>query len=196
MAEDEFRGLVKFLRSSDSRKLNHAELEDALNERGRELMRVLYQAHVDSRGPGPGTGPVCGADEVERRQRRLHERGLSTVFGEVRVKRLGYGADGVDSLHLLDAELNLPPEEYSFGVRRLAAEQAAHVSFEATVQALAQQTGKIMGKRQVEELVQRSAVDFDTFYAQSSTEVEKPSSSILAISADGKGVVMLTGRSA
>ncbi len=26
MAEDEFRGLVKFLRSSDSRKLNHAEL--------------------------------------------------------------------------------------------------------------------------------------------------------------------------
>ncbi len=193
MAEDEFRGLVKFLRSSDSRKLNHAELEDALNERGRELMRVLYQAHVDSRGPGPGTGPVCGADKVERRQRRLHERGLSTVFGEVRVKRLGYGADGVDSLHLLDAELNLPPEEYSFGVRRLAAEQATHVSFAATVQALAQQTGKIMGKRQVEELVQRSAVDFDPFYAQSSTEVEKPSSSILAISADGKGVVMLPG---
>ena len=47
-------------------------------------------------------------------------------------------------------------------VRRLAAEQAAQVSFEATVQAAAQQTGK----RQVEELVQRSAVDFDAFYAQ------------------------------
>ncbi|HEX9843084.1 MAG TPA: ISKra4 family transposase [bacterium] len=73
---------------------------------------------------------------------------------------------------------------------RLAAEQAAHVSFEATVQALAQHTGKTMGKRQVEELVQRAAVDFDAFYAQCSPEAGEPSSSILALSADGKGVVM------
>jgi hypothetical protein len=192
MAQDEFSGLVEFLRSSDSRKLSHAQLENALNERGRELMRVLFQAHVDSRGPGSAGGAVCGADGVERRRQRVHERGLSTVFGPIRVKRLGYGASGVDSLHPLDAELNLPPEEYSFGVRRLAAEQAAQVSFEATVQALAQQTGTLIGKRQVEELVQRSAVDFDRFYAQAqcSPDVDQPSSSILAISADGKGVVM------
>ena len=191
MAQDEFAQLIEFLRSGQSRELNHTELEATLNERGRELMRVLFQSHVDSRGPGPAAGPVCGADGVERSERRLHERGLSTVFGEVRIKRLGYGASGVESLHPLDAQLNLPSGEYSLGVRRLAAEQAAQVSFEATVQALAQHTGKTMGKRQVEELVQHSAVDFDAFYAQRSPEAEKPSSSIMAISADGKGVVML-----
>ena len=191
MAQDEFAQMIDFLRSRQSRELSHAELEVALNERGRELLRVLFQAHVDSRGPGPAAAPVCGADGVERNQRRLHERGLSTLFGEVRVKRLGYGAAGVASLHPLDAELNLPAGEYSLGVRRLAAEQAAQVSFEATVQALAQQTGKTMGKRQVEELVQRSAVDFDAFYARRSPAAEVASSSILALSADGKGVVML-----
>jgi hypothetical protein len=191
MAQDEFAQLIEFLRSRHSRELSHTELEVVLNERGRELLRVMFQAHVDSRGPGPAAGPVCGVDEVERTERRLHERGLSTLFGEVRVKRLGYGATGVESLHPLDAELNLPAGEYSLGVRRLAAEQAAQVSFEATVQALAQQTGKTMGKRQVEELVQRSAVDFDAFYAQRSPEAELASSSILALSADGKGVVML-----
>lgn len=191
MAQDEFAQMIDFLRSRHSRELSHAELEVALNERGRELLRVLFQAHVDSRGPGPAAAPVCGADGVERNQRRLHERGLSTLFGEVRVKRLGYGAAGVASLHPLDAELNLPAGEYSLGVRRLAAEQAAQVSFEATVQALAQQTGKTMGKRQVEELVQRSAVDFDAFYAQRSPAAAVASSSILALSADGKGVVML-----
>jgi hydroxypyruvate isomerase len=191
MAQDEFAQLIEFLRSRHSRELSHTELEAALNERGRELLRVLFQAHVDSRGPGPAAGPVWGADAVERNEQRLHERGLSTVFGEVRVKRLGYGAPGVASLHPLDAQLNLPAGEYSLGVRRLAAEQAAQVSFEATVQAVAQHTGKRMGKRQVEELVQRSAVDFDAFYAQRSAEAEQPGSSIVALSADGKGVVML-----
>jgi hydroxypyruvate isomerase len=191
MAHDEFAGLIEFLRSQQGRELNHTELEAALNERGRELLRVLFQAQVDSRGPGPAAGPVCGADGVERGEQRLHERGLSTLFGEVRIKRLGYGAAGVESLHPLDAQLNLPTGEYSLGVRRVAAEQAAQVSFDDTVQALAQRTGKAMGKRQVEELVQRSAVDFDTFYAQQSCATEPPSSSILALSADGKGVVML-----
>ena len=190
MAQDEFAQLIEFLRSPHSRALSHSELEATLSERGRELLRVLFQAHVDSRGLGPAGAPVYGADAVARTEQRLHERGLSTVFGEVRVKRLGYGAAGVQSLHPLDAQLNLPAGEYSLGVRRLAAEQAAQVSFEATVQALAQHTGKTMGKRQVEELVQGAAVDFDAFYAQRCPEAEQPSGSILALSADGKGVVM------
>ena len=191
MAQDEFAQLIEFLRSPHSRELSHTQLEAALSERGRELLRVLFQAHVDSRGPGPAAGPVRGADGVARAEQRLHERGLSTLFGEVRVKRLGYGATGLESLHPLDAQLNLPPGEYSLGVRRLAAEQAAQVSFEATVEALAQHTGKTMGKRQVEDLVQRAAVDFDAFYGQHSPAAEQPSASILALSADGKGIVML-----
>jgi len=191
MAQDEFAQIIEFLRSRQSRELSHTELEATLNERCRELMRVLFQAHVDSRGPGPAGQPVRGADGVQRSEQRLHERGLSTLFGEVRVKRLGYGAGGVDSLHPLDAELNLPTGEYSLGVRRLAAEQAAQVSFEATVEAVARHTGKTMGKRQVEELVQRAGVDFDAFYAQHSRAPDAHSGSILALSADGKGVVML-----
>jgi hypothetical protein len=190
-ANDEYARFVTFLKSKDSRELGHAALEAAINEKGRELLRALFQSHVDSRGPGPAAGPVRDADGVELRESRLHERGLSTIFGEVRVKRLGYGATGAESLHPLDAELNMPVGEYSFGVRRLAAEQAAQASFDATVQALARQTGKTMGKRQVEELVECSAVDFDAFYAQQSPAPEETCSSILAISADGKGVVML-----
>lgn len=191
MAYDELGEMIAFLRDPKSLELSHTDLELAINERGRELLRVLFQSHIDSRGPGPAAGLVCGADGVDRIKRRLHDRGLSTLFGEVRVNRLGYGAEGVDSLHPLDAELNLPAGEYSLGVRRIAAEQAAQTSFEDTVQALAERTGKTMGKRQVEELVQCSAVDFDAFYEQRSPDIGKSSSSILAISADGKGVVMV-----
>lgn len=115
MAQEEFAQIIEFLRSRQGRELSHNELETTLTERCRELMRALFQAQVDSRGPGPAAQPVCAADGVERSEQRLHERGLSTVFGEVRIKRLGYGAAGVDSLHALDAQLNVPAGEYSLG---------------------------------------------------------------------------------
>lgn len=191
MAQDEFLQLVEYLRQGEGRDLSHEELEVALSERGRELQRLLFQAQVDSRGSGPAAEPVCGADGVLRKVERLHERGLLTVFGEVRIRRLGYGTTGVVSFHPLDAELNLPVEAYSLGVRRVVAEQAAQVSFDATGESVEKQTGTVVGKRQIEELAQRATADFDAFYAQRTPVAGTPDRSILAISADGKGVVML-----
>jgi hypothetical protein len=136
---------------------------------------------------------VRGSDEVLREGERVHERGVGTIFGGVRVSRVGYGAEGVQSLHPLDAELNLPDELYSLEVRRRAAEEAAKQSFDETVTSLERLTGATVGKRQVEELVQRAAVDFDAFYARRSAKAlpQKDTGPILVISADGKGVVML-----
>lgn len=193
MANEKFQELIKFLRDGAGRELGHTTLEALLKGEGRELMRELFQAQIDHRGPGEAAQPVAGADGVERAQARVHERGLTTVFGEVRVQRLGYGAPGVESLHPLDAELNLPVEEYSLGVRRLVAESAAQVSFEASAERVLQETGKQIGKRQVEELAQRAAVDFESFYAarEIDPQVLAASSSVLVVSADGKGVVML-----
>ena len=185
-----FDELIAYLGSPQSRGMKHEEAESLLQERGRELLRTAYQGYLDSRGPGPAAEPVCGADGIERTVRRLHTRRLSTVFGEVQVSRFGYGAPEAESLHPLDAELNLPDKEYSHGVRRLAATHAAKVSFDDTVQNVAEHTGKTMGKRQIEELAQRASVDFDGFYAQRTPDNAQPSSDILVISADGKGIVM------
>ena len=191
MARERFEDLIRYLQSAASREATHSELERSLKDQGLELLRMLYQAHLDDRGPGAAAGPVQGADGVEREQERLHERGLSTLFGEVRVRRIGYGADGADSLHPLDAELNLPQEEYSFGLRRKAAAQAATVSFDETVSYLGRETGKEVGKRQVEELVRRAAEDFDAFYARRTPGSQTKTGPLLVISSDGKGVVML-----
>jgi hypothetical protein len=40
------------------------------------------------------------------------------VFGTVTLERAGYGLKGTESLHPLDAELNLPDERYSLELRR------------------------------------------------------------------------------
>ena len=86
-------------------------------QQGRELLRRLYQAHLERRAPGEATAAVRDAQGQVRQQSRRQERGLETVFGEVRVERLGYGGEGLQSLHPLDADLNLPPELYSHQVR-------------------------------------------------------------------------------
>ncbi|MGH7751854.1 MAG: ISKra4-like element ISHoc2 family transposase, partial [Gemmatimonadales bacterium] len=188
-----YGGMVGFLKSGESRHLTESQLERTVEERIRELARRLIQAHVEERAPGPAASEVRGSDGVARGRERVHERGVQTIFGEVRASRVGYGADGVDSLHPLDAELNLPEELYSLEVRRRAAEAAATQSFDETVASLERLTGSVVGKRQVEELVQRAALDFDAFYARRSAnpQQQEGTGSILVISADGKGVVML-----
>jgi hypothetical protein len=75
-------------------------------------MRKLLQEHLDSRGPGETEQAVQGADGVERPRVRLHERKVESIFGTVSVERAGYGQEGAQSLHPLDAELNLPEKKY------------------------------------------------------------------------------------
>ena len=76
------------------------------------------------------------------------------------------GAEGADSLHPLDAELNLPRERYSFELRRTAAVEVSKGAFDEAVASLGRHTGAKVGKRQVEELAGRAAEDFDAFYGQ------------------------------
>lgn len=190
-AARQFAGMVSFLKSGEAGQLTESELERSLEPQLRELARRLIQAHLELRAPGAAAGEVCGTDGVPREQARLHERQVETIYGKVEVSRLGYAAQGRESLHPLDAALNLPEELHSLEVRRRAAEHAAMQSFDETVAGLQRLTGTAVGKRQVEELVRRAAVDFDSFYESRPAPEQAKTGSVLVLSADGKGVVMV-----
>lgn len=187
-----FEKIVGFLDFGEGCSMDLSELERELEKRGRELLRILLQEHLDSRGPGCCEATVRGADGVERPRVRLQERKVETVFGTVGETRAGYGQAGADSLHPLDAELNLPPERYSLELRRRVAEEAAKSSFDETMETVARATGGHVPKRQVEELTKRAAQDFDTFYAtrQCRPGSDEDTGPLLVITADGKGVPM------
>jgi hypothetical protein len=136
-AEAQFARLIDHLQSAEARAMTHSELERELEEKGRELLRSLLQGHLELRSPGEASVPVRDAEAQERTARRVHQRHLATVFGKVEVSRLGYSAEGTDSLHPLDAELNLPQELYSHELRRRAAEQVAKGSYDEAVATLA-----------------------------------------------------------
>ena len=187
-----FEELTKRLSDRDTMQTTHAELERLVEQQGRELLRRLFQDHLDLRGPGEATADVVGANGMRRPHERLRTRTLATIFGKVLVSRTGYSAHDADTLFPRDAELNLPPELYSHGVQRRAANEVIKTSFDHATAAVAETTGAAVPKRQVEQLTARAATDFDAFYetrsADSVREANK-TGEILALSTDAKGIV-------
>lgn len=186
-----FEILVGFLEGANAAALSHAELEDRLQVEGRELIRRLLQDHLDLRaGREKPIAGVEGADGVDRSVvERGHERGLATVFGEVTVRRMAYRRRGSANLHPADSMLNLPVERHSHGLRELAAVESSRGSFDDAVEAIRGATGVQVGKRQVEELAGRAAIDFEPFYAASPRPTAE-AGEVVVLSADGKGIVM------
>lgn len=193
-AREEFEDIVRGMDSDEARSMTHSELERELEKKGRELMRKLLQEHLQARGPGECGQPVRDSDGVEMSRVRPQERKLETIFGTVSVERSGYGREGSRSLHPLDAELNLPDKKYSLELCRRVAEEAAKNSFDETFESIGKNTGGHIPKRQIEEIVRRAAHDFDAFYEmrQGQPPIGEQSSAIMAMSVDGKGVVMRT----
>jgi len=131
-----FDATVAELCGEDTAHMDHGELERLVEARGTELMRALFQDHLDLRAvrEEESLEPVRGSDGKARTERRPSSRQLGTLFGEVGVQRLALVKRGVSGgLRPLDAELNLPAGKHSQGVARAVAWAVAQGSFDATV---------------------------------------------------------------
>jgi len=186
-----FAGLCTFLDGEQAGALDHGALEEALAEQGRELLRQLYQDHLDLRAQRERRlTVVADADGLPRTSVEPgHHRALATEFGTVDVQRMAYRRRGQPNLHPADAMLNLPAERHSHGLRRLAAEAAAHGSFDHATGTIRRRTGTRTAKRQVEALATRAAADVDDFYATRPHQPTDPGDA-LVLTFDGKGIVM------
>ena len=190
-SRERFESVVGFLHGSQAAGLTHSELETRLGVDARELIRVLYQDHLDLRTTREVRLPVLidAAGICRGAVERGHRRPLQTVFGAVNVDRLAYRHRGEANLYPADAALNLPPELHSHGLRERAAVESARGSFDDARSALRRATGVEIGKRQVEQLAGRAVVDFEAYYAQP-TRTPADDGDVLVLSADGKGIVM------
>ncbi len=171
--------------------MTHAQLEDLLGARMREVTRQLFQDHltlrardevrreevVDSAG--------VGRSRIERGRRRR----LATVFGKVTVARIAYRGGRVAHLHPADAVLNLPERMHSHGLARLAAIESSRGSFADACERINAVTGAGIGHRQVQELAVSAAADIDAFY-DALVPAPCTDATPLVLSVDGKGVVI------
>ena len=187
-----FGELEDWMASEAAAGLQHGELEEQLDVRGRELLRRLFQDRLDlTAAREERRRDVTGEDGVPRtRAEKGRSRPLVTKFGQVTVSRIAYRSPGRANVYLLDGVLNLPEEKHSHGLRKMAAIEAARGSVEAACAAVARATGVRIGKRQLEELARRCAAHVDAFYLQRVIE-PAPDGWPLVLTFDGKGIVML-----
>ena len=194
-SREAYRMLEEWLGGPEAAALGHAGLEEELAARGRELQRLMFQEHLDARAAREQRrAGVAGPDGIARtRAERGRSRQLSTVFGPVTVTRIAYRAPGAPNVYPADAELSLPAGRHSHGLSRKVACAVPDVSFGRACAAIARQTGSRLGRRQCEELARDAAGDFEGFYA-SARHRPPPLAApgdVLALSCDGKGVVVL-----
>ncbi len=90
-----------------------------------------------------------------------------------------------------DLSLAVGSLELFWGHHAKGAVEAAAGCFEHATSQLRDRTGLQLGKRQVEQLAVRAAVDFDACYAEQTVSDRPPEENdVLVLSADGKGIVM------
>lgn len=196
------RRLEGWLLSEDALGLPLDSIERETEERGREVLRLMLQAHVQARGTGdvgcaieltegPSGGDAATGPTILG-HRRLHEREVATILGSVEVERTAYGAKGAESVHPLDEAARLPARLYSYELQRRVVRGAVKEPFDEAVEGVKEATGVSVPKRSAEAIVRDSACDFDAFYAQRAAP--KPAAEtgpILVAAVDCKGIPMV-----
>jgi hypothetical protein len=175
--------------------LAHADLEARLATRGAELLRRLFQAHLDQRAARERaalatTPPACGMVV------RTRTRHLMTVFGRVQVARLAWArrdATGTAARCPLDRALSLPRETYSLGLRRVVAEHLRGHAGRGTVAGVDRATAGHVPVRQAWGLAARATQDFEAFYAQRPQPANDNAvaGALNVMSCDSKGIRMI-----
>lgn len=191
-----FNTLINSLKIKETITMTASELEKLLKEKFQNMARATLEAKLNMIGALEAETIVKGSDGTALPQKKLVERTIATIFGNVTYKRWGYSADKGPRLFPADGHLNLPPEKYTHEIRRLVSEDITRSSYDETLELLSRRSAVTVPKRQGIELVDRGAQDFVDFYnnqlntPEDSDVPAKETGSLLILTTDGKGVVM------
>jgi hypothetical protein len=188
----EFALLQSWLASGNALELPLHEIERLQQAKGREVQRLLLQAHLQQRGNGDVGPALClqqPAGKMLYSHRRLGTRALTTVFGTVEIVRMGYSRPGAVGIFPLDRALTLPARSFSYELQRRLVKAAVLNPFLDSVQTIAELTGVSVSKRSLEQILPDAAQDFDAFYRQRSPD--PAAGAILVAAVDCKGIPMV-----
>jgi hypothetical protein len=202
------RQLETWLCSPEAKQLPADQVEEETNRRGREITRLMLEAHFRERGTGDVGPALClplpptptnataasalsAAEPQLLTDKRCHCRILKTIVGPITIQRTAYGAAGQDSIHPLDAQAELPVSSFSYPLQHRLVRAAVQGPYAEAVANVELATGVAVAKGSCEQLVQAAAADFAAFYQQRPPPEPWRTGSILAAGVDGKGVPMI-----
>jgi len=191
-AKEQLDGMIKYLQSDERFDNEHGDIEQYIQKKGFEVLRCLFQGYLDLRAASEvPLSTVYNAEGIHlNHTKSVTTRKLTTLFGDVIVKRKSYSQRLQKSVFPLDAQLNLPSDQYSDGIRHRVAIEARKSSYDEAIESINQTTGGYTPKRQSLQLAQDVAQDFDHYYRQNRYLTQEKTDNLLVLTFDGKGIVM------
>ena len=190
---EQFAGLAAWA-ADEARFCDLGEREDVIGTEGRELQRRLLEATfaIDA-AREERAGQVTSAAGIPHGSVEAgHGRGVTSVFGPVRVSRMAYRNRREPNLYPADARWILPDDPYSLGMRALAAYHLAGGGFGQAQDVIEARTGVTVGRAQLTGLAEDLAAWTDDFYEQRARDADDdlPDTDVIMMQGDGKGIAM------
>ena len=190
---EQFAGLAAWA-AGEAGYLDHGEREKVIGDEGRELQRRLLQAtfDIDSAREERADGVTSAAGIRHGTVEAGHGRGVTSVFGPVRVTRNAYRNRREPNLYPADARQVLPDDPYSLGMRSLAAFHLAAGGFGQAQEVIEARTGVTVGRAQLTGLAEDLAAWTDDFYQERARDADTDllDSDVIMMQGDGKGIAM------
>jgi len=190
-----FDSLEGWLFSPEALSMAEHTVELEMEKRGREVWRLMLQAHLNQRGTG-NIGPAIeisspSGESTVQRATREDRRNVVSLFGGVTVQRTAYTAGGTQAVHPLDEQAQLPDRSFSYALQKRVSDESVRGSFDEALENIEKTTGNQLSKRSAEQITIDAAADFDAFYERQAAPVAIDTGPILVGQADGKGVPMV-----
>jgi hypothetical protein len=191
-AQKQLDSVISQLSSQQCKAKEHGEIEQLINTEGCEILRCLLQGFLDLSAHDEQQLPfvISSSGNKLNHVREKNTRKMTSLFGDVAAKRKGYTQRKQSSLYPLDEQLNIPKDQYSQGIKHRVVYEVIKSSYDECVDALKRTTGGVVPKRQCQNIIKEVAQDFVPFYEQNTQLSHEETTDILALSFDGKGIVM------
>ena len=184
--------IISSLESPHYANCEHGQIEEYIRTEGNELLRCLFQGYLDQKEsvePRRTFITAIAGNKLNHAKQQT-SRKLTTLFGDVTVKRIRYNQRHQARQFPLDGELNLAADQYSDGVRKRVAKEAIRGSYDEAVETIRDTTGCSIAKRQSQTVVKDVAQDFEAYYQQNGRSKREETQDLLVLTCDDKGIVM------
>ncbi len=191
-ARNQLDVIISQLEADPFSNKEHGEVEQHINTEGFEVLRLLFQGYLNQTADNElSLSLITSEGDIPLNHvKNQTSRKLVSQFGPVTVTRKGYSQRQQASQFPLDAQLNLPEDQYSDGIRQRVAVEAIKGSFDSAIESIDQTTGGHVPKRQSLQLAQDVAQDFEAYYQQKRFIEPEKTDDLLILTLDGKGIVM------